>query len=173
MSNNILFFTHTDECTAGDLPQGYTVEVWRPGLIPPGNPAKNFIVWLLFYRLRVFWNRDYWALIVRHGNKVIHSTSVFPGYFRFQFMEKEDVQVGDGWTDPEHQGKGLLTWALRYAVEQSHLQGRRVWALVEEVNSPSIKAVRRTGFKFVGYGSKKRRFGCLILGYYEIEERAR
>ena len=58
-------------------------------------PAFPFAVWWLFHILHVFWNRDYALFVIRQNGKIVHRSVITPGYFRFPFMGKHDVQVGD------------------------------------------------------------------------------
>ena len=170
MNPKMVFWRCCNTCDAGTPPNGYSFEVWRPGLRPPGTGGAAFLVWSTFHRLRVFRNREYRVIIVRCGSEVVHQSCVFPGYFRFPFMATADVQVGDTWTSPDHRCKGLATWALMYARETLATGGRRIWYVSQEDNVGSIRAAEKAGFALVGRGSKKPRLGSLMLGYYDLEE---
>ena len=170
MSGDVLFYRCGETAVAGDLPNGYSVELWRPGLRPPGAEGKKYLVNWAFHRLHVFRNQEYSAVVVRSGGELAHISYVFPGFFRFPFMTGSDVQIGDTWTFPVHRGKGLATWALMYARETLATGGRRIWYVSQEDNVASVRTAEKAGFALVGRGSKRPRLGSLMLGYYALED---
>jgi len=170
VSGDVLFYRCSEAAIAGALPEGYTFEVWRPGLRPPGAKGKNYVACWAFHRLHVFRNQEYSAIVVRRSGDLAHISYVFPGFFRFPFMSGSDVQVGDTWTAEEHRGKGIATWALMFARETLATEGRRIWYVSQEDNVGSIRAAEKAGFTLVGRGSRKPRLGVMMLGYYDLEE---
>ncbi len=158
--------------THKSLPTGYKISLWRPNgtqLVPRGLPIWPFVIWRLFHFLRIFSNLDYSMILIYQDEKLVHRSVVFPGFFRFPFMERTDLQIGDTWTHPEHRGKGLAKFALAVAVNHFHSPNRGFWYIVEEKNVPSIKVVESVGFQMVGRCKKVPRFGSLFLGYYQCE----
>ena len=154
------------------LPAGYRVAFWRPEkniFMPKGLPIWPFFVWWLFDFLHFFYNRDYSIVLIYQNSELVHRSVVFPGFFRFPFMQREDLQIGDTWTHPAHRGKGLAKFALAAAVNHFHSPNRGFWYIVEERNIPSIKVVESVGFQMVGRCKKVPRFGSLFLGYYQCE----
>jgi RimJ/RimL family protein N-acetyltransferase len=153
------------------LPDGYTVSVWRPrdAFVPP-TPIRSPVnrVWALFDRAGVFANDDFAVLQLRHHGQLVQRTSVFPRYFRFPFMAREDLQLGDTWTAPEARGRGLATLAIDVALARFGYAGRRFWYLVEESNTPSIRVIEKHRFTLAGTGVRRSRLGVAALGYFTI-----
>ena len=156
----------------------YHTVLWRPSLfsiIPKGVSFKPFLAWWFFHYLRLFYNRNYGLFLIYDGDKLIHRTLLTPGYFRFPFMKKNDLQIGDTFTDISYRGKGLATFAIREIIQShlnDHLNGEKTchfWYLVEEDNIASIRAIEKAGFRMVGKGKRKKRFGLSFLGYYELD----
>ena len=154
------------------LSANYRVEVWRPSLTsikPQGLSLVPFGVWWVFHLLHIFSNRDYCLIVIYDGPKVIHRTCVFPGFFRFPFMAREDMQIGDTWTADDHRGKGLATWAIHKVFEIFGPKGRRIWYITAETNAASIRAAEKGGFTLHGEGRRVSRFGLKPLGAYVLD----
>lgn len=155
------------------LDSKYVSVFWKPtfcSIVPSCIGYKPFAVWWLFHLFRVFYNRDYTLFLIYDGDRLIHRTCVFPGYFRFPFMEKRDLQIGDTWTDPDYRGQGLAPYGIQ-AVSEKYLSGdkRAIWYVVADDNTPSIRAIEKCGYLYIGSGSRKNRFGLGPLGYYDID----
>jgi RimJ/RimL family protein N-acetyltransferase len=127
------------------------------------------MVWWLFHVLHIFANRSYRVIVISHEGTPVHRSCIFPGYFRFPFMESQDLQVGDTWTSPEHRGKGLATWGLCEAIKVAQKSGGRVWYLVDDDNPASIRVCTKVGMRQVGTGRRTRRMGLRLFGAYVME----
>ena len=149
----------------------YAFDMWRPSRAawkPPTRVPLRYYVWSAFHHARVFSNRDYGVLVVRDGERVVHTMGVFPGYFRFPFMGKKDLQLGDLWTDPSERGKGIATEAIRRAIALNGAESRRFWYLVASSNRASIRAAERAGLVCVGGASRESRWGVALLGWFAL-----
>jgi RimJ/RimL family protein N-acetyltransferase len=158
------------------LPEAdYSCEFWRPSLgdlTPAGLSLLPFGVWWLFHHLRIFSNRDYALFLIRRHGEVVHRSVVTPGYFRFPFMRKNDLQVGDTLTVPEQRGKGLAVFALQAILSSDDFAGRSYWYVVERDNVASIRAAEKAGFQFAGKGTRTKRLGLRALGSYVVSREA-
>ena len=85
-------------------------------------------------------------------------------------MKKEDIQVGDTWTDPTLRGRGLATIALEKIVRAPRYRNRTCWYVVGADNTASIRAVEKAGFMLTGRGTRTRRFGLGLLGQFRLTE---
>lgn len=156
----------------GDPPAPWREVFWHPqggSVVPPQSFSPRFLVWWAFHQLRVFYNRDYVVFLMFDGHRLVHRSCIFPGFFRFPFMGRGDVQIGDTWTHPDLRGKGLATHALHSIVARLAGPGRSFWYVVDAANQASIRAVEKAGFQCVGTGRKRPRAGVRMLGYYTIE----
>lgn len=152
-------------------PHRVTVHLWKPSrakVRPPHLPIFPFGVWWLFHQLRVFTTQDYCVLLIFDGSLLVHRSCAFPRYFRFPFMGKIDLQIGDTWTHPEHRGQGLATYATYRILQLCNKAQRSFWYLVPEDNVASIRVVEKVGFTRVGRGCRKRRWGLSTLGTFSI-----
>jgi RimJ/RimL family protein N-acetyltransferase len=154
-------------------PEGYTVELWRPSLVPavpPHFPRVTYGAWWLFHRASVFHNRDYAAVIIWRGDELAHRLGIFPGWFRFPFMARDDLQLGDLWTAPGHRGRGLAAVAVRFAMANAaSAPGRSFWYLTHAENSASIRTANKAGFSLVGRAVRTRRWGLRLAGQFLLE----
>ena len=170
-----LFYVAESSANSGSpraIDSCYTYSLWRPGflrLVPRGFPLLPFGAWWLLHRLHVFANRNYGLFLVYCGGKLVHRTCVFPGYFRFPFMGKNDLQIGDTWTSEEHRGRGIAPFAVQKVLEWEARPGRRFWYITTETNVASIRAVEKAGFTLAGKGRRSSRFGLRALGSYVME----
>lgn len=148
-------------------------ELWTPSgleVIPPGISWLPFVIWWAMHSLHIFTNRDYGLYLIRDHNNSIHRSVITPRYFRFPFMARDDLQIGDTWTSTEYRGNGLASVAIQKILELHKKPGRRFWYVVEENNIPSIRAVEKAGFVKCGVGIRKKRMGIARFGCFEIEE---
>lgn len=165
--------TAADSTARRQLDPSYSTELWNPApsrIRPAGLPLYPFGLWWLMHNAGLFANRDYGILIVRCGAEPVHRSCIFPGDLRFPFMAKEDLQIGDVWTHPDHRGRGIAKCVLSTIIGLPRFRGRRFWYVVEESNVPSIRAARDAGFSLLGRGVKHRRLGLSAMGYYSIDD---
>jgi GNAT superfamily N-acetyltransferase len=125
--------------------------------------------WLL-HCLRAFPNRDYTVFVVRRGNEFAHYSGVTGRYWRFPFLADADLQIGDTWTHPDHRGKGLAGFAIDRILTAMSRPGRLIWYVVEDINTPSIRAAEGAGMTLFARGAWRRPFGLKLLGSYVIRE---
>jgi RimJ/RimL family protein N-acetyltransferase len=149
----------------------YSSKLWRPtitAIVPTGIPYLPFALWWIMHHFRLFPNRDYSLFLIYSGHRLVHRSLVTPRYFRFPFMGKNDLQIGDTWTAPAHRGKGLATFAIQKLFGLHQKPGRKIWYVVDEENLPSIRAAEKAGFIKVGVGQRGKRFGMKLFGSYMI-----
>jgi RimJ/RimL family protein N-acetyltransferase len=152
-------------------PSPVRFELWRPSLFelhPPFVPKLTYSVFWGFHQAHVFRNRQYAVLLGYEGSRVVHSMTVFPPYFRFPFMRKNDLQLGNLLTAEDQRGKGIATAAIRRAVELVGQPGRRIFYLSRVDNVPSIRAAERAGFTRVGTAKRTHRFGVRLFGQFKV-----
>jgi GNAT superfamily N-acetyltransferase len=155
----------------GALDDGYSCLMWRPSALkvaPNGLPLMTFGVWWVFHHLRVFANRRYGVFVIYKDGLAVHRSTVTPPYFRFPFMGRNDLQIGDTWTEEKFRGKGLASHSIRSIIQSNRSPGRRFWYVVGKDNEPSIRAARKAGFVKYGEGVRTKRFGLRALGSFEI-----
>jgi RimJ/RimL family protein N-acetyltransferase len=142
---------------------------WRPTwrrLVPTDAPLYPFLIWWFFRWLGVFKNSGFRVLILSLHGRPVHRSCVFPSFFRFPFMARHDLQIGDTWTEPNHRGKGLATYAIQLVLAYPEFQGRRIWYVVHSSNAASICAAERAGFKKLGAATRTKRFGLSAFGQF-------
>ncbi|MEO0529248.1 MAG: GNAT family protein [Planctomycetota bacterium] len=156
-----------------DSSDEYQLSIWRPRLtnaFPTGMRRKAMLAWWAMHHAHGFANRDYAVVTIHNGERLVHHTCVFPGYFRFPFMGRDDLQFGDIWTDPDSRGRGLAGTALAAAMSEFGSAGRRFWYLTETANHASQRVATKAGFEFVGEGERVARYRVRLLGQFVLEE---
>jgi RimJ/RimL family protein N-acetyltransferase len=178
MHEHVLFFAGSPELAPvpARLAFGYEPLFWRPSLsriCPPGCSRYPFLIWWLMHVFRLFGNREYGVLLIRHGNQWVHRSVVTPRFFRFPFMKVGDLQVGDVWTAESERGRGLASFALLCILNADRHRQRSYWYLVEESNLASIRVAERANFRRTALGTRTSRCGVRFFGAYQIREQLR
>ena len=158
-------------------PDGLSYKFWRPAFFdykPKGLPFHpKFLVWWTFHHLRIFYNRGYAILLISDSNTVAHYSFVFPGFFRFGFMQRKHLQIGDVWPSPQYRNKGLAAFSINQITDQFASKETPIWYLVDSSNIPSVKAASKVGFSLVGEGIRTKKLGMRLLGEYQITKHLR
>ena len=150
-------------------PDGYAFSVWRPSpldLVPPSAPRRTYEIWWLFHTFRGFSNRHYSVVLATREDEVVHRLALFPSYFRFPFMQPDDLQIGDVWTDERHRGRGLARHAVRFAMEQAPTTPA-FWYVTHDSNIASVCVARAAGLEPWGRAMRTRRWGVRLLGHFD------
>lgn len=154
------------------LPDGYLLDFWQPGRVcfskPDGLP-QYFWIWSVLHTFGLFANSHYGVCRIFHKDRLVHHTTLFPGFFRFPFMRQEDLQIGDVWTSPEHRRLGLARLAVGHVL--ARLAGRpgRVWYITRTDNMGSRRLIERFPIRQVLTGQREPGpLGLRILGHYVL-----
>lgn len=105
----------------------------------------------LFHFLHIFRSRNYSAILLFDEGKLIASLLVVPGYFKWPFMKKDDLQFTYVMTSPEFRGKGIGELLLRTAVDRFRMVNRFLWYVTDTGNPASIRLCTKVGFELFGY----------------------
>ncbi len=127
-------------------------------------------VWYLFHFFRVFHSRNYHIIKVIDNGLCIHRSCVFPKFFRFPFMNKDDIQIGDIWTHPNYRGKGIAKYILNEVVNKFKNKKIGIWYICQIDNHSSIKIAESIGFEMISNAKKIRFLGLNITGKYILTE---
>lgn len=156
---------------AMEPPPGVTPWIWRPAMHGP-PPAElsgwQNKVWWLFDRLGVFPNRHCGVFGLRANGRLVHTSLVTPRYFRFPDMGVSDLQIGATWTDPDMRGQGLAKVAVAMIHDAWRGEFQRMWYLVGEDNTASIRVIEASGYRLVGTGRRDALPGLGFMGRYRI-----
>jgi RimJ/RimL family protein N-acetyltransferase len=118
----------------------------------------------------VFANPGYAIFVVYEGQELVHYSGIYPGYFRFPFMAKKDLQIGNTWTHPDHRGRGIAGFAISKILELERAPSRTIWYLTEDENLASVRAAEDAGMILRGYGVRTKRLGLGLLGSFVLTE---
>ena len=175
MSETFVFYCYDAVPKSGAeprLPPAYSWQLWTPsrgGVVPPGLPLLPFGIWTAMHHLRVFANGEYSVLLVHYDGRLVHRSALFPRYARFPFMARDDLQIGDVWTDPAHRNLGIASFAIRWLSAAKARRGRRIWYVVEPGNAQSVRVVTKLGFVRAGSGTRTKRLGLAVLSRFVMD----
>ncbi len=145
---------------------------WRPktdGPPPKGSrrPANYF--WWILEKISGFASPGFAELRIEERGSVIHRLIVTPGWYRFPFMAKHDLQIGSVWTAPAARRRQLARSAMAEAHRRFAFRGARFWYLAEADNAISAALARSCGYRFVAVGRRTRLFGIALFGRFVAE----
>lgn len=157
--------------TSPELPEGLQLSRWQPRR--DGWPSGMFAsganrLWAILTLVGAFSRDDLTVYAVHSGERLLHRVLVTPRWYRFPFMAKDDVQLGDLWTDPDYRGRGLarlVAGAIHVDFSQSC---GAFWYLVPEDNAASIRLVESLGYELVAVGTRTRPMGLSFLGQFKL-----
>jgi RimJ/RimL family protein N-acetyltransferase len=178
LSTHLFFKAEGPTWARADLPPGYHWSIWKPALnqLMPNRmnqQHKRFTARWLMHQLHLFSNREYQVLVIRNGRgEIVHYSGATGRYWRWPFMDRGDMQVGDTWTDPDHRGRGLARFALVRLLHELTKPGRRIWYVVHQDNSASIKVARSCGMSLAGTGFITRPRWFAFLHAFVMEQSA-
>jgi GNAT superfamily N-acetyltransferase len=147
-------------------PAGVYAYLWKPSFssVHPPDLDGIFRYWGIAYLLKLFGNHDYRVLYLLSGSRVVHRSVVMPRYFRWPFMNRDDLQVSSTWTDPLYRGRGYATYALIMITQLFSKPGRSIWYVTRDNNIPSVKVCLSAGFQLYNYAERKNFLGIPLLG---------
>ena len=156
---------------AAPPPEGYDFQLWKPSLLeikPSRLPMHpKLVIWWLFHQLGIFQTKDYSILLIVHEKAIAHYSFVFPKWFRFPFMTRGDLQIGDVWTSENHRNRGLASCALCKIVQLHESDAADLWYLTTNENEPSAKVAQKAGFTLHAEGVRTNCLGLSLLGSYQ------
>lgn len=165
----LIFRAHGGSTTLDELStqaNGLRFTFWRPGLVrlnPPGQPLRNTLVWWGLHQTRVFRSRQYSVLLVREDQRIVHRSCIMPAWFRWPFMDSNDVQIAATWTEPDRRGRGIATLAAQIIVACAQ-PDQTVWYSTRELNESSVAVCRSAGLEPAGTAFRTQRLGLRSLG---------
>jgi hypothetical protein len=131
------------------LDSQFKVTIWKPSifdLIPPGKPFK-YILFTFFTWFRVFKNNNYFYIRVYHNKTLVSSVMVVPAYFRWKYMDKNDIQFIYVTTNEAYRGQNLaastIVETLKYLKSKVNLS----WYVTSSDNIASQRVAIKLGFK--------------------------
>ena len=145
--------------------------VWRPDLLHlkvPSLPVWNSLAWWGLHQARLFHSRQYSVLLVRDGQRIVHRSCIMPAWFRWPFMDTDDIQITATWTEPDQRGRGIATLAAQIIVATAR-PDQTVWYATRELNRSSVAVSRSAGMELAGTAFRTKRFGLRPLGSLVVQ----
>jgi RimJ/RimL family protein N-acetyltransferase len=170
----ILFYRHDgrSEVPRATLPPEAVIRIWYPdaqGFPPRGSRGLRNIMWWVSTRLGLFARRGFAEITIWRDGRMLHRLIVTPRWYRFPFMTRNDLQLGDLWTSPAARGQGLARAAIgevhrRFADGTGHF-----WYVVESDNGASIRLAETCGYRLAGIGRRTRPLGLRTIGRFRLD----
>ena len=125
---------------------GFNLVIYKPGLFSLGKYKTKCIINLLWYIITLGRVR---ILLLLENNLVVHSIYITSKTYRFAYMNKKDINIGQAETLPDYRGRGIFTNLMKLILEYFSNTDISVWVYCDINNIASQKAIERAGFEFV------------------------
>ena len=143
----------------------FEFKLWKPTVkqpIPP-NKSKKYILYYIFHLLGIFKNRDYCSVLVYAEGHIIASLLLVPKYFKWPFMNNEDLQFTYVLTKANYRGKNLAALMIDFGFQATKNSKRKYWYVTTQDNVSSQRVAAKVGFLKIGEG--KRSLLQLLMKY--------
>lgn len=154
---------------ASALPDGYGLEIWRPGRDGLGSgwcERPTNLVWWAMERGRLFARGGFAEVTIRRNGRLVHRLIATRGWYRFPFMERDDLQFGGLWTCLPERRRGLARIAMAEVHRRIGSEATRFWYVTNADNAASIGLIESCGYRLFGKGRRTRPLGIAMLGQY-------
>lgn len=108
-------------------------------------------------------------LSIWRGTRMLHRLIVTPRWYRFPFMDQDDLQIGNVWTSSEARGQGLARAAILEAHRMIGPGAPTFWYVVDASNGSSVALIEACGYRLAGSGKRTRPLGIAVLGQFRLE----
>jgi hypothetical protein len=166
MRDRYHFFRNVKKCKF-DLQDDYEFFYFKPTLfqlkLHKGLYRQSdllYLFWFLFTlgKYHIFYIRD-----IKSGD-LAHFSNILPAIFKYNFMNKKDVQIVNCWTYEKYRGMNFFPFALSEIQEK--FKYNTIWIGSKISNISSLNAIEKSGFTKM-FDVEKRS----ILGiYFKINE---
>ncbi len=94
-------------------------------------------------------NGNCWRYSVFYNGKEVHHSYVTRKCFKFKFMSKDDIQIGNCFTHNSYRGQGIYPFVIQKIINDNYQVNDNIdiYMLINKNNISSIKGVQKIGFK--------------------------
>lgn len=164
--------------TAADIPApslrgNFRLRCWQPhadGFPPAGSRRISNLFWWLLSKTGAFARAGFTEICIEREGLLVHRLIVTPAWFRFPFMARGDLQIGDVWTAPEARRQQLARAAVHEAHRRFAGDDADFWYVTDARNAASAALARSCGYRLVATGRRTRPMCTPLLGRYVIEQ---
>ena len=161
------------DTVARSLPADLKMRCWQPdldGFPPPRSRRPSNLFWCALARIGGFARGGFAELRIELNGETLHRLIVTPAWYRFPFMSRGDLQIGDVWTAPSARRRQLARMAIAEAHRRFGTKCARFWYVTDASNEPSAALAQSCGYHLVAVGRRTHGFGIGLLGQYRIEQ---
>ena len=147
----------------------YKFETFKPSLlhITPKDMNIKFVFVVYWILYLIIWKQQgkcYEHYLVYDEERLIHYSVVLPEFYRYPFMENNDIQIGPYWTSEQHRGQGICPFVILKILNRYMFRKKYAYIIIRENNIASQRSVGKCGLDFYGYGVRTKGFwGKFIL----------
>ena len=126
----------------------FKLVVYKPDLFRLGKYNTKYFINLIWYII-TFGRVS--ILLLLDDKMVVHSVYFTPRTFRFAYMNKNDINIGQAETLPEYRGRGIFYFVMKLIMEYYAGKDILIWSYCDVDNKVVQKAFEKAGFEFVSY----------------------
>jgi RimJ/RimL family protein N-acetyltransferase len=157
------------------LNRNYELKVFRPDclhVVPKGMKKEpGFIIWWFLYLTIWRWQgKSYEYYLVYDKEQLIHYCLLSPKYYRYPFMNNDDIQIGPFWTAEGYRGQGICPTVIAKVMEDYKSRNRYAYIITRENNVNSQRSIAKAGLEVYGHGIRTKGFWGKFLIETEAQE---
>lgn len=109
-------------------------------------------------RKKVSFTEYFWYIITAHNyvlycvmndkNEVIHKSTRIGKCYKFNFLKKNEYEIGPCYTSESFRGKGIYPFVLNQIISDN--PNANYYMFIDEKNFSSIRGVEKAGFMLIG-----------------------
>lgn len=139
------------------------IEIFKPSLLKLKAHSGRLLIYIFWYiftmgRYQIFYARDI-------KGSMIHYSHILPKFFKFPFMNKNDLEIGPCWTSENFRGMNIYPAVLTYILKNLSKKNRTFYIMTDCDNLASKKGIEKAGFILHAVGGKRG-----LLGKYYTNE---
>lgn len=143
--------------------------IWKPSICKVYHrrlPIK-YAIWWIFHYFNIFGNKNLQIWLYYIKGELAHFFCIVPKFYRWPFMQKQDVQITYVVTEKIFQNKGLAFKGINNALSNLNISGN-IWYVTDSTNIASQKLAEKLGFELIGLG-KKKKFALGLLKFLSLK----
>lgn len=139
------------------------LEIWKPSLstFRHSRLPSKYLIWWFYHYMHIFRNKNLQVWLYYINQELAHFFCIVPKYYRWPFMNKNDVQITYVITTKKYRGNNIAFNAIGKAINKLEIAGD-IWYVTDSTNYASQKLAEKLGFELFGNGERETFFRGLV-----------
>ena len=159
MGEKYFYYVAQKKSTSIKIDDKFRLEFFNPSLFRLTRHKVGFKSLILYFYWYVLSLGKYSIVYIYDDetNNIAHYSNIITKIYKYAFMNKGDIFVLNCYTEPKYRGCKLYPFALQEIIK--FYKSYKVWGMVLETNTASLKGIAKTSFMKYSEGYKSSFFG--------------